>query len=101
MMNHPYFQQDKFPERFEPEIRQIIDMEKEKEQNERQRRKRAKKVLGFDNSLWKHKEVVLLAKMMKRSTGQRKMKRALRFLLSITRNSITTISRTIALICHL
>jgi hypothetical protein len=44
MMNHAYFQEDKFPERFEPEIKHTIALEKEKEQNERQRRKRAKKV---------------------------------------------------------
>ena len=43
-MVHQYFQEDKFSERFEPVLKQIIEMEKEKEQSERNRRKRNKKV---------------------------------------------------------
>ena len=57
MMQHAYFTDDRFPERFDPELRQTIEMEKEKEQNERMRRKRSKKVNYFSNliifqSIW-------------------------------------------------
>ena len=48
MMNHPYFTEDRFPDRFEPDLRKTIDMEREKEQSERQRRKRTKKVKFLD-----------------------------------------------------
>jgi hypothetical protein len=44
MMAHPYFSHDNFGEKFEPILRQTIDMEREKEQADRQRRKRSKKV---------------------------------------------------------
>lgn len=47
MMQHPYFTDDRFPDRFEPELRQTIEIEKEKEQSERIRRKRSKKVGRF------------------------------------------------------
>ncbi|KAJ3319568.1 Cyclin-dependent kinase-like 3 [Boothiomyces sp. JEL0866] len=45
LMSHPYFQDDRFPDRFEPVLRQTIEMEKEKEQSERLRRKRTKKFI--------------------------------------------------------
>lgn len=44
MMSHPYFTDDRFPESFEPELRQIIELERESELSERLRRRRAKKV---------------------------------------------------------
>lgn len=50
-MRHAYFQHDQFVERYEIELRRIIDLEKEKEQNDRTRRKRSKKVLGKRNFL--------------------------------------------------
>ncbi|OAJ42803.1 hypothetical protein BDEG_26214 [Batrachochytrium dendrobatidis JEL423] len=43
LMAHPYFQEDNFSNRFEAEIRQVIDMEKDKDQSERLRKKRSKK----------------------------------------------------------
>ncbi|KAJ3335289.1 Cyclin-dependent kinase-like 3, partial [Kappamyces sp. JEL0680] len=50
MMNHPYFTEDRFPERYEPELHQTIEMEREKEQSERMRRKRAKKFMDNQRS---------------------------------------------------
>lgn len=44
LMQHAYFQHDQFPERYEVELRRIIDLEKEREQSDRVRRKRNKKV---------------------------------------------------------
>eukprot|EP00842_Homolaphlyctis_polyrhiza_P006263 jgi/Hompol1/6638/HPOL_003940-RA len=43
LMTHAYFQEDNFSDRFETELRHIIDMEKEKDQADRMRRKRSKK----------------------------------------------------------
>ncbi|KAH9274861.1 hypothetical protein BASA83_002571 [Batrachochytrium salamandrivorans] len=43
LMAHAYFHDDNFVERFEVEIRQVIDTEKEKDKYDRVRRKRGKK----------------------------------------------------------
>ncbi|KAJ3284644.1 Cyclin-dependent kinase-like 3 [Rhizoclosmatium sp. JEL0117] len=44
LMAHPYFQQDGFADRYEQELRHVIDMEREKEQADRM--KRRKKAAG-------------------------------------------------------
>ncbi|KNC98816.1 CMGC/CDKL protein kinase [Spizellomyces punctatus DAOM BR117] len=43
LMSHPYFQSDGFADRFEIELRQLIDMDKEREQADRVRRRKPKK----------------------------------------------------------
>ena len=42
---HPYFQDDGFSDRFEVELKGLIDMEREKEMNDRAKRRKSKRVL--------------------------------------------------------
>ncbi|KAJ3210884.1 Cyclin-dependent kinase-like 3 [Entophlyctis luteolus] len=42
LMAHPYFQQDGFAERYEQELRHVIDIEREREQADRLKRRKAK-----------------------------------------------------------
>ncbi|KAJ2993686.1 Cyclin-dependent kinase-like 3 [Globomyces sp. JEL0801] len=56
LMNHAYFQDDRFADKFEPILRQTIENEKEKEQSERLRRKRAKKFMENQRSSVSKKE---------------------------------------------
>ncbi|KAI9330320.1 kinase-like domain-containing protein [Obelidium mucronatum] len=44
LMAHPYFQQDGFADRYEQELRHIIDIEREREQADRMKRRKAKTV---------------------------------------------------------
>jgi hypothetical protein len=44
LMAHPYFQGDGFTDRYEGELRHLIDMEREKELSDRMRKRKAKKV---------------------------------------------------------
>jgi hypothetical protein len=43
-MAHPYFQADGFAERYEVELKQLIEMEKERELAERAKRRKTRKV---------------------------------------------------------
>ncbi|KAI8912573.1 kinase-like domain-containing protein [Gorgonomyces haynaldii] len=43
MMAHPYFHHDQFADKYEQELKHLIEMEREKDQQERLRKKRAKK----------------------------------------------------------
>ncbi|KAJ3071263.1 Cyclin-dependent kinase-like 3 [Podochytrium sp. JEL0797] len=42
LMAHPYFQSDGFADRYEQELRHVIDLEREKEQTDRMKRRKAK-----------------------------------------------------------
>ncbi|KAJ3138497.1 Cyclin-dependent kinase-like 3 [Physocladia obscura] len=42
LMAHPYFQQDGFADRYEQELRHVIDLEREREQADRMKRRKAK-----------------------------------------------------------
>lgn len=44
LLNDPYFHHDKFADKYEIELRKLIDFEREKDQSDRLRRKRNKKV---------------------------------------------------------
>ena len=43
-MAHPYFQEDGFSDKFDFDVKKMIDMEKEKEVLDRSKRKRTKRV---------------------------------------------------------
>ena len=46
-MYHPYFQEDGFVEKFGPELKQLVDNEKEKESIDRNKRRKQKKVTVY------------------------------------------------------
>ena len=46
-MAHPYFQEDGFADKFDLELKGLIDMEKEKELADRAKRKRGKRVIDL------------------------------------------------------
>ncbi|KAJ3149682.1 Cyclin-dependent kinase-like 3 [Geranomyces michiganensis] len=56
LMSMPYFQSDGFADRFEVELRQLIEMDKEREQNDRGRRRKQKKPHHESRNLASRKE---------------------------------------------
>jgi cyclin-dependent kinase-like len=68
LMRHAYFQHDQFAERYEVELRRIIDLEKEKEQSDRLRRRRNKKVLTRNSRIIR--ATLCLGKKIRKRGGQ-------------------------------
>ncbi|KAJ3002915.1 Cyclin-dependent kinase-like 3, partial [Thoreauomyces humboldtii] len=56
LMSHAYFQSDGFADRFEVELRQLIDLDREREQNDRGRRRKQKKPHHESRNLASRKE---------------------------------------------
>ncbi|KAI9338375.1 kinase-like domain-containing protein [Zopfochytrium polystomum] len=50
LMAHPYFQSDGFADRYEVELRQTIELERDRDQADRMKRKKTKKQQHYDSS---------------------------------------------------
>lgn len=53
-MSHPYFQEDGFVEKFGPELKHLVDDEKEKESIDRNKRRKQKKVSVYLLVIYKY-----------------------------------------------